>query len=82
LNLDKQCLIIYVDFGNSEWIHIKGIRPLHSEFTKLKIQSIPVTLSHVCLSSCISFFSYENFYIDSSKKRFNNECNQLGYKYW
>ncbi len=48
MNLDKQCLIIYVDFGNSEWIHIKGIRPLHPEFAKLKIQSIPVTLSHVC----------------------------------
>ncbi|CAM2717252.1 unnamed protein product [Rotaria socialis] len=44
---NKQCLIIYVDFGNSEWIHIKGIRPLHVEFTKLTIQSIPVTLSHI-----------------------------------
>jgi len=48
LNLDKQCLIIYVDFGNSEWIHIKAIRPLHIEFAKLNIQSIAVTLSHVC----------------------------------
>jgi len=47
LNLDKQCLIIYVDFGNSEWVHIKGIRPLHAEFAKLEIQSIAVTLSHV-----------------------------------
>ncbi|CAF1117467.1 unnamed protein product [Rotaria sordida] len=50
LNIDhrnKQCLIIYVDFGNSEWIHIKGIRPLHAEYTKLKIQSIPVTLSYI-----------------------------------
>ncbi|CAF1209523.1 unnamed protein product [Rotaria sp. Silwood1] len=50
LNIDhrnKQYLVIYVDFGNSEWIHIKGIRPLYIEFTKLKIQSIPVTLSHI-----------------------------------
>ncbi|UJR31994.1 hypothetical protein I4U23_019464 [Adineta vaga] len=50
LNIDptkNQCLIIYVDFGNSEWIHLKGIRPLHAEFAKLDIQSIPVTLSHI-----------------------------------
>ncbi|CAF3648246.1 unnamed protein product [Rotaria sp. Silwood1] len=43
LNIDhrnKQYLVIYVDFGNSEWIHIKGIRPLYIEFTKLKIQNL------------------------------------------
>ncbi len=47
--LDKRYLVIYVDFGNSEWIHIKGIRPLHAEFAELEVQSIAVTLSHVRL---------------------------------
>jgi hypothetical protein len=65
LNLDKQCLIIYVDFGNSEWVNIKGIRPLHAEFAKLEIQSIAVTLSNVCLyyskPSFIRYFVYRLF---------------------
>ncbi|CAF1028635.1 unnamed protein product [Adineta steineri] len=50
LNIDhanQQFLIIYVDFGNSEWVHIKSIRPLHTEFAELEIQCIPVTLSHI-----------------------------------
>lgn len=48
--LEQQCLIIYVDFGNSEWIHSKSLRPLHCEFAQLQIQSVPVTLSHVCFN--------------------------------
>ncbi|CAF1621805.1 unnamed protein product [Adineta ricciae] len=49
LNIDqmkKQYLIIYVDFGNSEWVHSKSIRPLHAQFVELEVQGIPVTLSH------------------------------------
>ena len=61
MNLDKQYLIIYVDFGNSEWIHIKGIRPLHAEFAELKVQSIAVTLSHVRLYYLI-FHLHINLY--------------------
>jgi hypothetical protein len=56
-NLDKQYLIQYVDFGQSEWIHTKSLRPLHSDFARLKIQSIAVTLSHVCLYFLLSSFS-------------------------
>lgn len=48
---EQQYSIVYVDYGNSEWIHWKSLRPLHSDFTQLQIQSIPVTLSHVRLNS-------------------------------
>jgi len=40
-------MVIFVDFGNSEWINNKSIYPLQAEFTELKIQSIAVTLSNV-----------------------------------
>ncbi len=80
-NLDKQYLIQYVDFGHSEWIHTKSLRPLHSDFAQLKIQSIAVTLSHVCLYSLRSSFCIFMNFIDSSKKGFSHWFNQLEYKY-
>jgi hypothetical protein len=49
--------MVFVDFGNSEWIHNKSIYPLQAEFTGLKVQSIAVTLSNVSLFfSCIYYF--------------------------
>jgi len=43
----EQLLIIYVDFGDSEWVHMKSIRPLHGEFAQLEVQSIAGTLSRI-----------------------------------
>jgi hypothetical protein len=68
LDLDKRYLIIYVDFGSSEWIHIKGIRPLHAEFAELQIQSIAVSLSHVRLDPFICPLSCEFMYRFFQKK--------------
>jgi len=46
-NLDEVCLVIFVDFGNSEWINNKSLYPLQAEFIELKVQCIAVTLSNV-----------------------------------
>jgi hypothetical protein len=54
-------MVIFVDFGNSEWINSKGIYPLQAEFTELKVQSIAVTLSNVNLF--FSFFYYLYTYL-------------------
>jgi len=45
--IHELCLVVFVDFGNSEWINIKNIYILQAEFTELKVQSIAVTLSNI-----------------------------------
>lgn len=42
--------MIFVDFGNSEWIINRNVFQLRAEFTQLKVQSIAVTLSNVSFS--------------------------------
>lgn len=60
-NSDRQCLVVYVDFGNSEWVNIKGIRLLDAEFTQLEAQGMSVTLSHVCRSLASIFVCWSWF---------------------
>ncbi|CAF0748765.1 unnamed protein product [Didymodactylos carnosus] len=43
--------VIYIDFGNSEWLPTEKIRPMFREFSYLPVQAIVCTLSEVMPSN-------------------------------